>query len=150
MSLKERIEGDFKVAFKSQDKFATEVLRMVKAEVKYREIEKGAGAVLGDDEVIAVVSSAIKKRRDAIELYVKGGRQELADKESREAEFLAKYLPAQMGEAELRGKIKAVIGGMGSPSIKQMGQVMKAVMAEVGKQADGALVSRLVKELLGG
>jgi hypothetical protein len=148
--LKARIEADFKVAYKSQDKFATEVLRMVKAEVKNREIEKGAGISLGDDEVIAVVSSSIKKRRDSVEMFTKGGRQELADKEAKEAAFLAQYLPEQMGEDELREKVKSIIAGMDSPGLKQMGLVMKAVIGEVGKKADGSLVSKVVKELLGG
>ena len=150
MSLKARIEEDFKAAFKSQDKFAMGVLRMIKAEMKNREIEKGAGHVLGDAEVVAVLSTSIKKRRDSIDLYKQGGRQELADNESREVEFLTKYLPAMMGEDELRARINSVVAGMGSPGAKQMGQVMKAVMAEVAGKADNSMVSRLVKEALGG
>ncbi len=148
-ALKKRIEGDFKAALKSQDRFALDVLRMIKSEMKNREIEKGAGYTLGDDEVTSVVSSAIKKRRDSIEMFTKGGRQELADKESKEVEFLARYLPQQMGEDELREAVKSVIASMDSPGVKQMGQVMKAVIAEVGKKADGSLVSKVVKELLG-
>lgn len=146
MSLKARIEDDFKTALKAQDRFSMEVLRMIKAEVKNREIDKGSA--LDDADVTAVVSSAIKKRRDSVELYAKGGRPELAEKEQKEIDFLAKYLPAQLGEDEVREKVRAVVAAMGKPDIKQMGQVMKAVMAEVGKQADGAVVSRLVKEIL--
>lgn len=150
MSLKARIEEDFKAAFKSQDKFAMGVLRMIKAEMKNREIEKGAGYVLGNAEVVAVLSASIKKRRDSVELYKQGGRQELADAESREIELLTRYLPAMMAEDELRARINSVVAGMGSPGAKQMGQVMKAVMADVAGKADGALVSRLVKEALSG
>jgi hypothetical protein len=150
MTLKARIEEDFKTAFKSQDKFATGVLRMIKAEMKNREIEKGVGYVLTDAETVSVVTTGIKKRRDSIEMFTKGGRQELADNESKEVEFLSRYLPAMMGEDELRGKIQAIVAGMGSPTAKQMGQVMKAVMTEVAGKADNAMVSRLVKEALVG
>ncbi len=148
MSLKARIEDDFKTAFKGQDKFAVEVLRMIKAEIKNREIEKKTA--LDEAETISVVASAIKKRRDSIELYTQGNRPELAEKEQKEVDLLSRYLPAQLSEAEVRGKVTAVIAAMGNPDIKQMGQVMKAVMAEVGKQADGAVVSRVVKEVLSG
>jgi hypothetical protein len=150
MTLKGRIEEDFKAVFKSQDKFATGVLRMIKAEIKNREIEKGVGYVLTDAEALSVITSGIKKRRDSIEMFTQGGRQELADNESKEVEFLSRYLPAMMGEEELRGKIQAIVAGMGSPTAKQMGQVMKAVMTEVAGKADNAMVSRLVKESLVG
>ncbi|MBI3793585.1 MAG: GatB/YqeY domain-containing protein [Nitrospinae bacterium] len=149
MSLKSRIEEEFKTAFKAQDKFTVGVLRMIKSEMKNREIEKGgAGYVLTDPETVAVVSAAIKKRRDSVELFTKGGRQEMADAEAKEAEYLAKFLPEMMGEDELKAKILAVIAGMGSPTSKQMGQVMKAVMAEVAGKADNSMVSKLVKEAL--
>ncbi len=148
MPLKARIEEDFKAAFKGQDKAAVEVLRMVKSEIKNREIEKKTA--LDDTEVLAVISSAIKKRRESVEMFTKGNRPELAEKEQQEVEYLTRYLPTQLGEAEIREKVKAVAAAMGNPDIKQMGQVMKGVMAEIGKQADGAVVSRLVKEVLSG
>jgi uncharacterized protein YqeY len=148
LSLKDQIESDFKSVFKAQDKFAIGVLRMIKSEMKYREVEKGAGYLLDDAEVLAVINSGIKKRRDSVELYKQGGRPELADNETKEIEYLSRYLPAMMGEDELRGKVKAVIQSMGSPTVKQMGQVMKAVMAEVAGKADGTLVSKVVKEML--
>lgn len=148
MPLKTRIEEDFKAAFKGQDKLSVEVLRMVKSEIKNREIEKKTA--LDDTEVLAVLSSAIKKRRESVEMFTKGNRPELADKEQKEVDYLTRYLPVQLGEAEIREKVKAVAAAMGNPDIKQMGQVMKGVMAEIGKQADGATVSRLVKEVLSG
>jgi uncharacterized protein YqeY len=149
MSLKARIEEDFKSAFKSQEKFAMGVLRMIKSEMKNREIEKGAGYVLTDAEVVSVLNGAIKKRRDSIEMFSKGGRQELADNESKEVEFLTKYLPAMMGEDELRAKVRAVVSAMGPLTAKDMGRVMKGVMAEVAGKADNSMVSKLVKEALG-
>lgn len=148
MPLKARIEEDFKAAFKGQDKATVEVLRMVKSEIKNREIEKKTA--LDETEVLAVISSAIKKRRESVEMFTKGGRPELAEKEQKEVDYLTRYLPVQLGEAEIREKVKAVAAAMGNPDVKQMGQVMKGVMAEIGKQADGAVVSRLVKEVLSG
>ncbi len=148
MPLKTRIDEDFKAAFKGQDKLAVEVLRMVKSEIKNREIEKKTA--LDDTEVLAVLSSAIKKRRESVEMFTKGGRPELAEKEQKEVDYLTRYLPVQLGEAEIREKVKAVAAAMGNPDVKQMGQVMKGVMAEIGKQADGATVSRVVKEVLSG
>lgn len=148
MSLKARIEEDFKAAFKGRDSLGIEVLRMVKSEIKNREIEKKTA--LDDTEVLAVLSSAIKKRRESVEMFTKGNRPELADKEQKEVDYLTRYLPVQLGEAEIREKVKAVAAAMGNPDVKQMGQVMKGVMAEIGKQADGATVSRLVKEVLSG
>lgn len=148
MPLKARIEEDFKAAFKGQDKSTVEVLRMVKSEIKNREIEKKTA--LDDTEVLAVISSAIKKRRESVEMFTRGNRPELAEKEQKEVDYLTRYLPAQLGEAEIREKVKAVAAAMGNPDVKQMGQVMKGVMAEIGKQADGATVSRLVKEVLSG
>lgn len=148
MPLKARIEEDFKAAFKGQDKATVEVLRMVKSEIKNREIEKKTA--LDETEVLAVISSAIKKRRESVEMFRQGGRPELADKEQKEVDYLSRYLPTQLSEAEIREKVKAVAAAMGNPDVKQMGQVMKGVMAEIGKQADGATVSRLVKEVLSG
>ncbi len=148
MPLKARIEEDFKAAFKGRDTLSIEVLRMVKSEIKNREIEKKTA--LDDTEVLAVLSSAIKKRRESVEMFTKGNRPELADKEQKEVDYLTRYLPVQLGEAEIREKVKAVAAAMGNPDIKQMGQVMKGVMAEIGKQADGATVSRMVKEVLSG
>lgn len=148
MPLKARIEEDYKAAFKGRDALSIEVLRMVKSEIKNREIEKKTA--LDDTEVMAVLSSAIKKRRESVEMFTKGNRPELADKEQKEVDYLTRYLPTQLGEAEIREKVKAVAAAMGNPDVKQMGQVMKGVMAEIGKQADGATVSRLVKEVLSG
>lgn len=131
---------------KSGQKATIGVLRLLKADMKNREIE--ARRELDDDELTGVISSSVKKRRESIRLFKQGGRQALADKESGEIEILLKYLPKQMSEEEVREIVKSVITRLGSPTIKQMGQVMKTVMVDIGNQADGRMVSNIVKELL--
>lgn len=148
MSLKSRIEEDAKSALKSRDKFALGVLRMVKSEIKNLEIKKRGE--LDDDSVIGVISSYVKKRREAADIYAKVGRPEVAESETKEIELLQKYLPAQLSDEDLREKIKGVIDELGSPDIKEMGKVMKAAMALIGKSADGKRVNAIVKELLQG
>lgn len=146
LSLRIRIDEDIKVALKSGDKATTGVLRLLKASVKNREIE--LRRELEDDELLGVISSSVKKCRESKRLFERGGRQALADKESGEIKILLKYLPQQMSEEGVREIVKSVIARLDSPSLRQMGQVMKAVMAEVGKRADGQLISKIVKELL--
>jgi len=148
LSLRSTLDDDYKTALKSGAKIVVESIRMVKAEIKTREVAKGASGALDDDAIIDVISTLIKKGKESVRLFEEGGRQELADKEKAEIEALSKYLPAQLSESEVREKVKSAIASLGDVDIKAMGQVMKAVMAEVGKGADGSLVSRLVKEAL--
>lgn len=148
MTLKNRIDSDLKKALKSSDKVTLSVLRLLKAEVKNREI--AVGSELDDDGIVDAISSAVKKGRESMRLYEQGQRAELAEKEAGEIEVMLKYLPEQMSEKELRKKVSDVIAGMESPDMKQMGQIMKAVMASVGKSADGKTVNKIVKELLSG
>lgn len=144
--MKARIEEDLKSAMKGGDTSVRDTLRMLKSEIKNREIE--SRSELDDDGVVGIISKSVKKRRESIRMYEQGGRQELADKESREIDILLKYLPEQISEEEIRQRVSEVIGKLDSPDMKQMGKVMKEAMAAVGKGADGALVSRIVKELL--
>lgn len=146
LSIKTRIDENLITALKSGEKATIGALRLLKASVKNREIE--VRHELDDDEMLGVIASSVKKCREAGRLFKQGGRQALAEKEAGEIEVLLKYLPAQMSEEDIREIVKSVIAKLGSPTIRQMGQVMKAVMADVGKRADGQLVSRLVKELL--
>ena len=144
--MKSRIDEDIKSALKAGDAPTRDVLRMLKSEIKNSEI--AAREELDDDSVIGVIAKSVKKRRESVQMYEQGGRQDLADKESREIEILQKYLPEQMSEDEIREKIGAIIGKLESPGMKQMGQVMKDAMKEIGKRGDGSLVSKIVKELL--
>lgn len=144
--LKEKLQQDIKDALKSGDSKKRMVLGMVLAAIKNKEIEKRGE--LSDDNMIAVIASEIKKRKDSVEQFEKGGRPELAEGERKEAEMLMAYMPEQMSEEDIRTEIKKTIAEMGVKDVKEMGKLIGAVMAKVKGKADGALVSKIVKELL--
>jgi uncharacterized protein len=126
-------------------------LRMVKSALSYKEVEKRTP--LDDKETQQILSTLIKQRRDSIEQFTKGGRQELADKEAAEIKMIEHYLPKAMGEEQIAEAVKATIAEMGSPTMKDMGTVMKNVMAKLqatGARVEGKTVSELVKKALGG
>src|SRR6202035_4625769 len=151
MSLPEQIQQDIVSAMKARDEHRLSTLRMVKAALKNREIEKMAP--LDDKEAQQVLTTLIKQRKDSVEQFTKGGRQEMADKEASEIVMIEAYLPKAAGEAEVVAGVKAVIVEMGSPTMKDMGAVMKNVMARfagAGMRVDGKLVSETVKKELAG
>jgi hypothetical protein len=148
MALVERVDDDLRAAMKARDELRTSVLRMLKAALKNREIEKMAA--LTDDDAVAVASSLIKQRRDSVEQFTKAGRKDLADREAAEIAVLEGYLPEQLSEAELVETIKAAIAEASATSPNDMGKVMKVLMPKVKGRADGKLVNQKVKELLGG
>ena len=148
MSLNKQIVSDLTAAMKAQDAGRTSTLRMVKAAMMNRQIEKGSE--LDDDETQKLLRSLVKQRRDSIEQYEKAGRQELADKEKAEIAVIETYLPQAVSEAEIQQVVTATIAETGATSMKDMGKVMKAVQAALaGKNADGRLVSEVVKAKLG-
>lgn len=144
--LLEKINQDLKQAMKSKDTGTTSVLRLLIAAWRNQEItlRQGQAVELTEAQAIETVSSEIKKRRDSIEAYTKGGRQELADKEAGEIKILEKYLPEQLAEIELEKIIKEIIGAGAS----DFGKVMGQAMAKVKGRADGVKVGALVKKLL--
>lgn len=149
MSLSEQIQKDITAAMKARDEARLSTLRMVKAALKNREIEKMAP--LDDKESQQVLSTLIKQRKDSIEQFTKGGRQEMADKEAAEIKVIESYLPKAASEEEIVAGVRAVIGELGSPSMKDMGAVMKNVMARfsgAGIRVDGKQVSEVVKRAL--
>ena len=151
MSLIEQIQKDITTAMKTRDEQRLSTLRMVKAALQNRAIEKMAP--LDDKESQAVLTTLIKQRKDSVEQFTKGGRQEMADKEASEIVMIEAYLPKAAGEAEVVAGVKAVIVEMGSPTMKDMGAVMKNVMARfagAGMRVDGKLVSETVKKELVG
>jgi uncharacterized protein YqeY len=151
MSLSEQIQKDITAAMKARDEARLSTLRMVKAALKNREIEKMAP--LEDKESQQVLSTLIKQRKDSIEQFTKGGRQEMADKEAAEIKVIENYLPKAATEEEILAGVRAVIGEMGSASMKDMGNVMKNVMARfsgAGIRVDGKQVSEAVKRELAG
>ena len=149
MSLKQQIISDLTASMKAQDAPRTSTLRMVKAAVMNREIEKGGE--LEDEEMMKLLRSLVKQRRDSVEQYEKGGRQELADKEKTEIEVIGAYLPQAASRDEIEAAVAAAIAETGASSMKDMGRVMKGVQSALaGKNADGRVVSEIVKAKLGG
>src|SRR5437870_12483396 len=151
MSLSEQIQKDITAAMKARDEARLSTLRMMKTALKNREIEKMAP--LDDKESQQVLSTLIKQRKESVEQFTKGGRQEMADKEAAEIVLIETYLPKAAGEAEIVAGVKATIAEMGSPTIKDMGTVMKNAMARfnaAGMRVDGKVVSDLVKKELAG
>jgi len=151
MSLTEQIQKDITAAMKAREEHRLSTLRMVKTALKNREIEKMAP--LDDKESQAVLTTLIKQRKESVEQFTKGGRQEMADKEAAEIVLIESYLPKAAGEAEIVAGVKAAIAEMGSPTMKDMGTVMKNAMARfsaAGMRVDGKMVSEIVKRELAG
>ena len=146
MGLKSEITADITIAVKARDQFTVDALRMVIAAVKNKEIEKKAD--IDDKAIISLLSTLVKQRREAAELYRKGKREELAAKEEKEIELLKKYLPEAVSDDELVKIVAAAAEEIGASSLADMGKVMKAVMAKVAGRADGTVVSDLVKKQL--
>lgn len=147
MSLSKQIVSDLTTAMKAQDAARTSTLRMVKAAMMNRQIEKGSE--LDDDDMQKLLRSLVKQRRDSIEQYEKAGRQELVDKEAAEIAVIETYLPQAASQEEIELAVTAAIAGTGASSMKDIGKVMKAVQAALaGKNADGRLVSEVVKAKL--
>ena len=148
MALKERLDQDMKQAMREKAQLRLDTIRMLKSSIKYREIE--LGKPLDDPGVHIVIAGEIKRRRDAIEQFRAGNRQDLADKEQKEIEVLQAYLPQQLTQDELRAKVDEAVRKLGAQGMKDMGAVMKALMPEVQGRADGKVVSDLVKARLSG
>ncbi|MBA3438523.1 MAG: GatB/YqeY domain-containing protein [Pyrinomonadaceae bacterium] len=148
MSLKQRITSDLTTAMKARDALRTSTLRMVKAALMNREIEKGSE--LMDEEVLQTLRSLVKQRHDSVEQYEKGGRQELADKEHAEVVILEEYLPQAASREEIEQAVTSAIKEVGASSQRDMGRVMKAAQAQLtGRSADNRIVSEIVKAKLG-
>jgi len=147
MNLKDQILADVTVAMKAKDAARTSTLRMLKAAIVNRQIEKGGE--LDDEELMKLLRSQVKQRRDSVEQYEKGGRQDLVDKERAEIAVIEGYLPQAASQDEIDKAVAAAIAETGAASIKEMGAVMKAVMPLLaGKNADGRAVSETVKKKL--
>ncbi len=139
MALLEKIDADLKKAMLERNEVARETLRMIKSEL----------LTLDDPDELAVLSRAVKSRRDSIQSYIEGGRQDLADKELAEIAVIERYLPKQLSEQEARDAIAAIIGELGLSSKKELGKVMKEVKARYPGQIDGKVASSIASGLLG-
>lgn len=150
MGLRERLDADLKAAMKEKDELKLSVVRMLKTAVRYREVEGEKAVTLDEAGILQVVATEIKRRRDSVEQYRAGKREDLARKEEAEIAILQGYLPAQLSEAELRAKVDEVVARVGAKGPKDMGAVMKALLPEVQGRAEGKAVSDLVKQRLAG
>jgi len=146
MSLLKKIDEDLIRALKAGEKEKTTVLRGLKSDLKYKKIEKKDE--LTDEDVIAVLNSCVKKIKDSIEQFEKGGREDLVAHEKVGLEVMQQYLPEQLGAEELRGLVAQAIAESGAETPQQIGLVMKVLMPKVRGRADGKEVNRLVTELL--
>ena len=145
-SIKKKLQEDVKVATKSRDQLTLDTLRMVLAAIKNREIEKKAD--IDDGAIIALISTLVKQRREAAELYRKGNREELAQKEEKEIVLLKTYLPEEISKDEIYKIVDDGLKEAGADSLADIGKAMKVVMAKIAGRADGKVVSAVVKEKL--
>lgn len=146
MTLLDKLSEDLKESLKSRNSIKSSVIRLLKSSIKYREIEKKAP--LSDDEIIEVIMSGIKQRRESVEQFSKGGRIDLVQQESNEIEIMQAYLPQQLTQEELVNEVKSVMMEVGATSAKDMGKVMKALMPRVKGRAEGTKVSSIIRELM--
>jgi uncharacterized protein YqeY len=148
VDLKAKLNQDLKEALKAKDEVKLRTVRMLLAAIKNFEVEKMGPAT--DEEIFQIMSKEIKKRQEAIEMYEKGGRPDLAQAEKQEIEVIQSYMPNQLSEEEIRELARKVISEMNLKSPKDVGTAMKVIMPQVKGRADGKLVNKIVSELLSG
>ena len=146
MSLQEQISAALKDAMRARDEVKMATLRLVLTAIKNR--EKEARSLLEDQEVISVIITQIKQRREAIEQYRQAGREDLAQREESELQILQGYMPEQVSEEEMSNTLDEIIAEVGAVSMKDMGKVMKAAMAKLAGKAEGGAINAMVKEKL--
>ncbi|KKP81316.1 MAG: GatB/Yqey domain protein [Candidatus Levybacteria bacterium GW2011_GWB1_35_5] len=146
---KVKLQQELTKSMLARSELKTSVLRMLISAINYYEIQKGgAGYSANEQDIISVIGSQAKQRRDSIEEYNKANRPELADKEQKELEILQTYMPAQMGEEEIKKLVDQAVSQANASTIQDMGKVMGILMPKVKGKADGSLVSNLVKQAL--
>lgn len=152
MSIKDKIISDIKEAMKAKEQDKLRVLRSLKAKLMEKEISerKGGEAKLTDDQAVEVLMKAAKQRKESIEQFEEGGRDDLAENEKAELKIIEAYLPEMMSEDEVREVVKEKIDQLGASGMQDMGKVMGPLMGQLKGKADGSVVSKVVKEELGG
>ena len=150
MGLKETLKSDLTEAIRSSDKVVSGTIRMVLTAITNEEVSGKEARVLSDDEIITVLSREAKKRREAAEEFAKANRPDKSAEEKAEGEVIAKYLPAQLSEDDIKKLIAAAVASTGAAGPGDMGKVMGAIKPLIAGKADGALVSSLVKSTLNG
>lgn len=144
--VKAKLQEDLKVAMKEKDQFKRDTIRFLMSAIKQVEVDERK--TLSDDDIYKIIQKSVKQREEAVKQYREAGRDDLADKEEKEALLLKSYLPEQLDEEALRKIVAETIAESGATSMKEMGSVIKSVMAKVGSRTDGKSVSAIVKELL--
>ncbi len=147
-SIRERLTEDLKAAMRAKAKLRLSTIRMMRSEILYKDKEHGQET--GEEDILKVLLSMVKKGEEAAEQFVKGGREELASKEREEIRIIQEYLPAQMDDEELRQAVQAAIAKTGASSLKEMGKVMGLLTKQLAGRATGARISQVVKECLSG
>lgn len=149
MSLEATLDQDLKAALLNREEQTVSTLRMLKSTLLYAKVAAGSkDTELDDDTVIGILGKEAKKRQESADLFARGGNQKKAEDELAEKAIIEKYLPAQMGEDEIRALIEEVVSGMGEVDPTKMGQIIGQVKAKAGASADGGVIARLVKERL--
>ncbi len=148
MSLEKKILEDLKAAMKAKDKVALRGIRAIKAAILLAKTD-GSGEEFTEEKEIKMLQKLVKQRKESVEIYEKGGRDELAQTEKEEIEIIERYLPAQLSPEELESEVKAIIDEVGAESMKDMGKVMGAASKKFAGRADGKAISATVKKLLG-
>lgn len=146
MSLKERLANDLKEAMKTKDSLRKNVITLIRSDIKQIEVDKRIE--LQEQEIMEVISRQLKQRKDALEEFEKGGREDLIEETKKEIQYLLEYLPEQLSEEEVRNIVIDTISETGANSMKDMGKVMAAVIPKVKGRADGKLVNQIVRQQL--
>lgn len=146
--ISDKLQEDIKAAMIARDEEKLSTLRMLKSAIQYDEINKGLDYKATDEDILDVIAKEIKKRREAIDLYEKGGRPELAEKEKKELEMLQTYLPEQMDEEEVKKLVDEAVTSTGATGMQDMGKVMGVLMPQVKGKAEAGMVSNLVRTRL--
>lgn len=147
MALEQQIQKDIMEAMKAHDNVRTNAVRAIKSEILLAKTS-GGNAELTDGDVLKLIQKLIKQRKESAEMYSQGERKDLADNELAEAGVMEKYLPAQLGEVEVEAIVKEIIAEVGATKMSDMGKVMGAATKKLSGQADGKLISSIVKKLL--
>ncbi|MCR4941747.1 MAG: GatB/YqeY domain-containing protein [Campylobacter sp.] len=146
MSIREQILNDIKTAMKEKNEFERDALRTINAAIKQIEVDERKE--MTDEIVLTILQKEVKKRNDSASLYKKGGRDDLAQKEEAEIALIARYLPKQLSDDELKSKLTAIIGELNASSLKELGMVVKTAKATIGASADAKRISEMAKSML--
>ena len=147
MSLKQQLQQDLKEAMKAKDTFKRDTIRFLMSAIK--QVEVDTRKELSDEDIIKIIQKSVKQREEAAVQYKEGGREDLYEKEMKEAQILKSYLPAQLSDEDLEARLKEIIAEVGATSLKDMGKIMGVATKELAGRADGKRINQMVKKILG-